>query len=474
MRQFIAYLTQFAHFSRNARWYLLRTALIGIVYGIILVLYSLYLSALGYGTDLIGLMLFFTPLGISLAIIPAGLLIDRVGGKTLLTWSSLVMVIAVIGQVLFRTLVPLSISAFALGIGLAFDVVIGAPFLTANSTPEERVHLFSFNAVLLLGTNVLGEVFGGALPPWLRTHPWAMFPSLSWPLASEPLVRSYQIVLLIGILIASTSFIPLFLMTNERPLQARSEQRRSLSRKGRADLKQPDATDSASRPRLRLSLLGPQASMAGAFALISLGTGIILPYLSLFFVARLGAGSALFGIIDGSARTITAVATLLAPWLTMRIGRLRTIVLTSLLAIPVIIAIGIFPFLLLAALLYPLFRAFWNMSDGVLLVLGMEIVPPERRGRASGSYQIAGQIALAVAAPIGGLVIKYLGYTSVFSMTAVFFLLATVLIWWRFGSKRFVTPTSPDAAEMSQQEDEQATTLADSLVTSENSVTDTK
>src|SRR5439155_35930 len=107
--------------------------------------------------------------------------------------------------------------------------------------------------------------------------------------------------------------------------------------------------------QLRLFLLSPLVIMAGAYVLMAFGTGMLLPYIGLFFVEHLGANSALFGIISGSSNAILALATLLAPWLVMRIGRLKTIVFTSLLSLPVMLCIGIFPLLLLAAILYPLF-----------------------------------------------------------------------------------------------------------------------
>jgi MFS family permease len=493
MRQFIEYLRQFVHFQRNARWYLLQSALVGIAIGGFMLLYPLYLSELGYKIDLIGLVLFFTPLGTGVAIIPAGLCIDRISHKAILIWSSVLIAIAALGQILFRDLVLLSISAFGVGIGISFQYVLNAPFLTKNSTPDERAHLFSLNIVLILATTVLGQLLGGALPVWLREHSWAMLPQFSWLLASGPLARSYQIALLCGVLIALTSFIPLFLMTADRPTHARSEHQpfwlvllflreRLLSfRKNfkQGTITRRDATDLGTTlsfwSRLRRQLVGaaaclvgaaacpsPLIIMTGAYVLGGLGSGILFPYVGLFFVEHLRASSALFGIISGSSNAILAFATLLAPWMVMRIGRLKTIVFTSLLALPVLLCIGIFPLLLLAAILYPLFQVLWNMANGIVQLLGMEVVPQKLQGRANSSYQVAGQIALAAATPIGGLLISRLGYTPVFLITAVLFLLTQVLMWWRFAGKHFVTPeASPGATEGGQEGDEKVMTSSE-------------
>ena len=471
MQQLIEYVRQFGRFQRNARWYLLQSALVGIGIGIFSLLYPLYLSALGYKVDLIGLVLFFIPLGTSVALIPAGLCVDRFSGKAILIWSSVVMVIAVMGQILFHDLVLLCISAFGIGIGISFQYVLNAPFLTAHSTPDERAHLFSLNIVLILVTTVLGELLGGALPVWLREHPWALFPDLSWLLSEQKLARSYQITILCGVLLALTSFIPLLLMTAQRPTHGRSEQPfrlvllfpRKLWLSLRANFKKNtstrrDATDAGvtlSFGRLLRYLFTPLAIMQVHMVLTGFGTGMITPYFGLFFVGYLGANSTLFGLIDGSSNAILAFATLLAPLMVMRIGRLKTIVFTGLLSIPVIICVGSFRIFLLAAILYPLFQVLWNMANGILQLFSMEVVPPKLQGRANSSYQVAFQVSWAVATPIGGLLIDRLGYTPVFWMTAGLFFLAVVLIWWRFGSKRFVTPgASPGATGEGQREGE--------------------
>lgn len=455
MSEGIEYFQQFGRFQRNAQLYLLTNALTGIAGGIVLVLYTLYLSALGYDTNLIGLILFVATLGAGIAIFPAGLCIDRFSGKAILIWSTVLIGIASVGQMLFRNPVLLCASIFVVGIGIAFQFALNAPFLTTNSTPTERTHLFSLTIVISLITTVLGELLGGALPIWLREHAWAMLPlppALSWVLAAQPLARSYQITLLFAGFIAAPGFIPLFLMSDDHPAQVRSGQEQSWQatlflhdllikfrdtmQKSHALIIRQDVTSSAFWLRLHTFLLSPLAIMTGVNMLIGFGAGMLLPYFSLFFVQHLGATSALFGIIDGAANTLNAVGTLLAPWIAMRIGRVSTIILPRLLGIPVMLCIGISTLLPLAAILYPLRQGLTDMPNGILQVFSMEIIPPQRRGLANSSYQSANQVAWATATPIGGMIISHLGYTPVFLLTAVLYSLALILIWWRFGGKR--------------------------------------
>ena len=431
----LRYLQQFGRFQRNARLYLLSSALSYPSIGIITVLYNLYLVSLGYTTAFIGLALFVGTIGGGLAIFPAGLCIDRFGGKAILIWASVLIGLTGVGQMLFRSPVPLLVSIFLAGIGGAFILVVNVPFLTLNSTPEERPHLFSLNIVIALALTVLGELLGGVLPLWLRAIPWCMQPLpgwCNWLLAAQPLARSYQLALLIAGVIALPSFVPLFLMDDDRPI--------------RNGTPSPEASVSMlAQMRMFVSNIGNIASFRAwvgtslvvltlAYTLFGLGAGMFLPYLNVYFVKQLGASSALFGGIDASANLLNALLTLVAPWCVMRFGMLTTLLLPRLLSIPVMLLMGLTPFLPLAAVLYPCRQGLMDMNAGILQVFSMEQVPERHRGLANSSYQAFNQVAVAIGAPIGGLLIERGGYAPVFIIAAVLYLLALLVLWLRFGT----------------------------------------
>ncbi len=388
MHLFVEYARRYAHFQRNARLYLISNALSGVTAGILVVLYNLYLSSLGYGADFIGTVLFVGTVGAGLAIFPAGICVDRFSGKAILIWSSLLIGLAGTGQILFRQPLPLLLSGFVAGVGLAFIIVINAPFLTLNSTPDERPHLFSMNIALSLITLVIGEILGGALPIWFRAIPRLMAPLPSWAaplLASQPNPRSYQIALLIAGIIAAPSFIPLFLMSNTRPRRGQADDSQSERVQGIPARPYKESPwllfRLLTRAKLKKVLVSPFFLLVMVQILIGLGAGLFIPYFNLFFVKHLGASSALFGFIDGGANTITALLTLVAPWLAMRIGKVNTMVWT----------------------------------------------------RLNSSYQASFQVAEAVTTPVGGLMIVHLGYSSVFLLAVAFYLPAIGIFWGKFG-----------------------------------------
>ncbi len=451
MSHLAEYIRQFTRFQRNARLYLVSSVLSGITVGIILVLYNLYLGALGYGTDFIGLALFAVALGAGVAIFPAGICVDRFSGRDILIWGSVVIGIAGVGQFLFRQSVPLLISDFIAGVGGAFLLVINAPFLTRYSTPQERPLLFSFNIVVTLATTVVGELLGGALPGWFRAVPLLMRPLPPWLapfLARQAESRSYQFALLLAGIIAAPSFIPLFLMSNERPVpseQASQRARIPLSRALRVVSGRLRSVNWRTLP------FNPVTVLLLYVALISLGRGFFLPYFNLYFVQHLKASPALFGVVDASANALYAVLTLAAPWLAARIGRINAITVTRLLAIPLLLLIGLTSFLPLIIVLYPLRQGIMDMTTGIYQVFFMEEVSPERRGLANSSYQAVDQVSGSLTTPLGGLIIARMGYAPVFLLGAVLYVLAIVLLWVRFRNGERTRGESEEGVEKQEE-----------------------
>ncbi|HLZ80917.1 MAG TPA: MFS transporter [Ktedonobacteraceae bacterium] len=457
MRQLINYVQQFGYFQRNARLYLISNALSGVTTGILLVLYNLYLLSLGYGADFIGLVLFVGTIGAGIAIFPAGVCIDRFGGKAVLIWSNFLIGFAGIGQILFHQSLPLLLSAFAAGTGVAGAIVVNAPFLTLNSTPDERSHLFSLNIALGLVTTVLGNIVGGILPVYFRSFSWLMSslrPGLDLVLATQPEARSYQLSLLFAGIIAVPSLVPLFMLQDKRTLPGSNNEGRAKRTLWPSFSKRDRGWEQDFLPETHISLsfsawlsgrlfVSIRTILFSAFfllmlvqALIGAGAGLFVPYFNIYFVQQLKASPALFGLLNGGATAITALLTLVAPWLARRIGKVNAVVVTQISSIPLLVMIGLVPLLPVAAILYLLRQGLMDMSAGVLQVFSMEAVVEEHRGIANSGYQTAFLVPWAVMAPLGGLIITHAGYPAVFIGGALFYILAVSVLWWNFGRGR--------------------------------------
>jgi predicted MFS family arabinose efflux permease len=183
--------------------------------------------------------------------------------------------------------------------------------------------------------------------------------------------------------------------------------------------------------------------------LIGLGAGLFIPYTNIYFVQHLKASSWLFGLIDGGATALTALFTLVAPFLALRFGRVNSIALTQLASIPLLLTIGLTSYLPVAAALYLFRQPLMDMSMGVLQVFSMEAVPQEHRGVANSSYQASFQVAWAITASLGGIIIVQLGYPPIFIGGAICYILAVVTLWGNFGrDKKKAVKTIDEAGQV--------------------------
>ena len=170
--------------------------------------------------------------------------------------------------------------------------------------------------------------------------------------------------------------------------------------------------------------------------LIGLGAGLFIPYFNLYFVEHLGATSALFGLVDGGATAIIALFTLGAPLLAVRLGKVGTIALTELASIPLLLTLGLTSSLPIAVVVYLFRYGLMDMSVGIFQVFSMEAAPVEHRGLANSSYQASFQVAWALMAPLGGVIIVHLGYVPIFVVATVCYILSIAVLWGWFGGRK--------------------------------------
>ena len=205
--------------SRDAKLYLLSNVMQATSVGALAILYTLFLTALGYDAQFIGALAVVGTLGGALGLIPSGALLDRVGWR-------------IDADLLERagrrgdpdaTALPqqpvLYVTTFLVGISVAMTIVVNAPLLAGASTPAERTTLFGVNNALNFLAGVLGTLLGGFLPERLQlpaVQNSALFTALIRCWSANPTARSYQAALLIVGALAIPSLIPIFLMRDER------------------------------------------------------------------------------------------------------------------------------------------------------------------------------------------------------------------------------------------------------------------
>ncbi|WIG61524.1 MAG: putative MFS-type transporter [Ktedonobacterales bacterium] len=430
-------LARFRALQRNARLYLISNAMQAPTAGAAVVLYTLYLNALGYSTKFIGIVTVVGAIGAALGIVIASPLAHRAGYRAFLLWSNFIGGFSIAAQLIVPTPPVVLVTTLGVGISLALFLVINTPLLTTYSTAEQRISLFGLNNALVFLATIIGTLLGGFLPGWFLS---AEVQSSAWMQALQPLLvsgakaQAYELALLATGVIAVPSIIPVFMM--------REEPRKATAATGSAgdDMLAPPlrARMGAWLRAVRVGAVGVAGRFAVAEGLVGFGAGIFFPYANLYFVNQLGVSTAYFGVLTTVYSVAIAVAALVAIPLARRWGTMRTGIAAQVASLPFLVAIGAFPVVVIASLAYLIRGFLMAVTTPPLQTYLMGAVPDKSRVNASSAYNVSFQVGGALGAGVGGWLIALAGYQASFFAAMPFYALSAVLliVWFGFGARR--------------------------------------
>jgi MFS family permease len=398
-----------ALFTRPVRFYLGAEFLMWTAHGIFAVLFNLYLVEAGSSAAFVGRAVSSSGLGMVLAALPAGWLADRWGRRRTLMLGA---VLEGAGHLLraLSTHEPVVLGAgFAAGMGQSLFQIAAAPFLTDHSTPRERTHLFAsfFASALLAG--VVGNNIGGLLPSLVH----ALAPATTTFLA-------YRVGLLVGAVFAASAALPLLALAGlVEPVHA------------------PGVTPPAAHETRRLRPIALNGALTG------LGAGLVIPFMNLYFKNRFACGSAQIGLWFSVAQVCTAFASLCAPAVARRFGKLRSAVGSELLSLPFLVTLGGERHLGVAVVAFWLRASFMQASTPLVQAFTMEVLPRELRARATSLTNMAWNIGWAASATLAGAVIERFGFAAPFYITATLYFTAATTFFIAFrGTPESVEPVA--------------------------------
>lgn len=432
-----SFLEPFRVLSRNARLYLISNSIQAIAAGALAVLYTLYLSAVGYSASFIGLVLLVATIGGGIGILPSQPLVNRFGWRTMLIWSNLIGGFAIALQLVLPTAFVLLLTSIAIGASVAIVLVINAPFLAANSTPRDRTALFGLNNALQFLASIIGSLLGGALPGWFAlptVSGSALLRALSPLLAADAQARTYQLALIVVGTLATPSMIPVFLL-REQPRPSGTEET-GVAHPWRMRL-------DGWMAQLRVGVRGVIGRFSLFQALLGFGAGLWFPYFNIYVVKHLGASTIFYGGLTATATILLAGASLIAAPLSDRFGKVRTTVIVHFCALPFLLLMGVVPLLAVVSVAYLVRSTLVNISNPPLQSFLMEAVPERERVIANGVYNVSWQIAWALGAGAGGLIVGPLGYQAPMIAAVPWYGGAALLFAWFFWRKQYLSPGTP-------------------------------
>ncbi|MGC9358583.1 MAG: MFS transporter, partial [Anaerolineae bacterium] len=159
-----SYIENVRRFSPEARLYLMAQMIQGISWGVFRLFFNFYVLSLGYRRDFLGLLISLPSLTALVVALFAGYVSDLIGRKRAFMLGVLLSAVAQLLMLVFTTRTGLVLTGVLRGIGMSLFNVTAAPFLMEHSTESERTHLFSFSSGITTTSSFVGNFLGGFLP----------------------------------------------------------------------------------------------------------------------------------------------------------------------------------------------------------------------------------------------------------------------------------------------------------------------
>ncbi|MFS0787686.1 MFS transporter [Shouchella sp. 1P09AA] len=402
-------LSTFQPYSQTVRYFFVSSICFNIAMGIFMVMYPFYVRELGYDDTLNGSIIAFQAAATAIALLPAGILGDRYGRKKMLLIGASMLAISFIIRSFGTSEWLLLFGASLTGFFFAFLQVSAIPLLAEHSKEKQRVKLFALHAALMMAANVIGHLFSGTLADSLFA-----FTTLT-------MQQAIQMTLFLACVLALVSFFPLWKVKESVKVEKVQKVAMALSHVPR------------SKEWKLISLF------AVSSLLIGFGSGLVIPYLNLYFNDRFDLNYSMVGFILALGQAMTVFAMLIGPKVVERVGEVRAVFILQMGSIPFLLLTAFTNIIWLAVIGFLFRQALMNAGNPIQAALVMKLVHPKMRGTANSVTQMVFQLGWALMGPVSmGIVAAYgaySGYAIVFCITACLYVLGSVFFLLVFQKK---------------------------------------
>jgi MFS family permease len=383
------------HFSRNAWLFLAALGVQSLGVGILVTVFGIYVKTAGLSEAVVGDAEGSAAMATAAICLMVAPLIAVVGYRRLFICAALLFGVARIGQAGIPAAGAILAFGAMYGTGDGFMQAAPVSFLAENSQPAERSHLYTADLFIRVVAAMLGGVLGGLLP--------ALFGVWLGHLDALRATAAF------GGAMFLVSAVPLWLM-RERLAHPRHAIRRYFE------------TMRGFRSWRHVGrLFVPQV-------LISVGAGLIMPFVSLYLKEHLGASLGQVGLIQGASQLAMGIAALGAPWLGKKFGFVKATALAEAASLPFLAAIPFITNLWVAGIVFFLRSAFMNMSWPTWNRYTMEHVPSRERPVVAGMVSFSWAISWLAGSAIGGRLMAF-SYTVPYGIATVLYASGALTTW---------------------------------------------
>ncbi|WP_096273161.1 MFS transporter [Paucisalibacillus globulus] len=368
--------------------------------GMFMVMYNIYIQELGLSHEVNGQVIALTALATAIILVPAGIMSDKLGRKRVMIFGVLLTGLILFFRSIVEAQTLLLLTGFATGIFTAFLQVSSIPWLAENSNPKQRVHLFSLHSAIMTAANVIGSLLGGTLTDFFTLFTTEL--------------SSIRITLIIGSIFYILAFFPILKMVEK--------QKQKWDKTEKIPFKEFFRSN---KTGFKIIIL-----FAISQLLIGFGSGLVIPYLNLYFADRFAASNSVIGLIISLGQAATAVAMFIGPLVVKKVGEVRAVVYLQLASLPFLLLTAYTENLLLASLGFLFRQALMNAGNPIQASLMMSKVDDSVKGLANSINQMVFQLGWALMGPVSTSIVmmygSYWGYAHVFSITAGLYLVGSL------------------------------------------------
>ncbi|MEK4661300.1 MFS transporter [Priestia sp. FSL H7-0729] len=421
--------------SRNIQLFFLASILYQIGNGMFSVLYNLYIQGLGYNDTMNGQIVSIQSLATAIMFVPIGLCGDLFSRKRLLITGALFSGIFLIGRSFDYSATGLIWFAVFSGLFAGVFQVLAIPYLAENVKKSQRLKMFSYYSSLVLASQVLGSLGGGVFADLLHT-------------AGLAKVTGLQTVLFVGGAATLAAFIPLLFVTEDKvasqtPIPAQSNLQPNANLK-ESLTNTANTNDSITKKK--------DSRLIGQFVvtqlLIGLGSGLVVPYLNLYFTNRFSVSLSGMSLLIALGQIMTIVSMLIGPTLAARVGSVRAVVIFQVMSLPFLLLTGFTNLLFIASLSFLFRQALMNAANPIHSAILVDRISDKRRGIANSLMQTAFMIGWATMGPVQSYLVTtygtYWGYAITFSITGSLYVISSLMYYVMFRE------TKPSAAALAR------------------------
>jgi predicted MFS family arabinose efflux permease len=161
-----------------------------------------------------------------------------------------------------------------------------------------------------------------------------------------------------------------------------------------------------------------------------LGAGLSIPFINLYFKNWFGVPTNIIGLYFSASQFLMIMGLLIAPLISEKIGKIRTVFVSQIFSIPFLIIMGITKNIPLAVVSFLIRTALMNMAQPLFTNFAMEKVHKDEQTLTNALLVIAWTTGRGLSASIGGLLIEHLSsYGPPFFTTSFLYLVSSILLF---------------------------------------------